>query len=121
MTLRISHDPVFGCELAQGRTDRDGYVFHGAKRAHTVAWEAANGPVPDGMELDHMCRRRNCCAVHHLEIKTRSGNELAKSWRRRSGRATCPKGHDMATNRIVIPSTAGVVCRKCNQEARRGA
>ena len=109
-------DP-FGCILATGRTDRDGYVFHGRTRAHTVAWEAANGPVPDGMELDHLCRRRNCVSLHHLELVTRRGNERAKSWRRRAKRTHCPRGHDMQTNRVVIPQTGGVVCRACNQEA----
>ncbi len=117
MTLAITRDPVFGCALAEGRTDRDGYVFHGKKRAHTVAWEAANGPVPDGMELDHLCRRRNCTALHHLELVTRGQNEMRKSWKRRATRKACPRGHDMATNRVVIQETSGVVCRSCNQEA----
>lgn len=45
-------DPVFGCLLAQGRRDRDGYAFKGATRAHIAAWVEANGPVPEGSRAD---------------------------------------------------------------------
>lgn len=38
--------------------------------AHVVAWEAVNGPVPDGMVLDHLCRVRHCINPDHLEPVT---------------------------------------------------
>lgn len=117
--MSTERDPVFGCELWQGRLDRDGYGFHGRSRAHIVAWEAVHGKIPRGLELEHRCRRRNCCAVHHLKLVTRSENELLKSWRRRVLESHCPRGHDMATNRIVVPPNGGIVCRTCNREAER--
>ena len=112
----MSHtiDPLFGCHLADGRKDRDGYAFHGAARAHIVAWVAVHGPVPQGLELDHICRRRNCIAVHHLEAVTRTENERRKSWSYRARRAKCSRGHDLRTNRVVTPE-AGIVCRACNR------
>lgn len=109
-------DPIFGCDLAEGRLDSEGYAFHGKTRAHTVAWVAANGPVPEGMELDHTCRRRHCRATHHLELVTRGENEKRKSWRYRSRRTMCPRGHDLKLNGIVTPE-GGRVCRQCNREA----
>lgn len=116
--MKIERDPIFGCELAQGRCDRDGYVFWGSTRAHIVAWERANGPVPDGNELDHLCRRRNCCALHHLEPVTRSENERRKDWRYRARRTQCQRGHSMSLHHQVTPER-GIVCRACNRE--RGA
>jgi hypothetical protein len=110
-------DPVFGCVLATGRKDRDGYAFHGKTRAHIVAWEAVNGPVPAGMVLDHGCRRRACAAVHHLEAVTQSENEKRKRFAYLVKRKTCQRGHDMGLNRIITPER-GVVCRQCNREAR---
>ena len=112
----VAPPDVFGCRLASGRFDRDGYVWAGSARAHKAAWIAAHGQIPDGMEVDHLCRRRNCIALHHLELVTRSENELRKGWGKRARRATCPKGHDMNTNAIVTPE-AGRVCRTCNRES----
>jgi len=113
-------DPIFGCEIASGRLDRDGYAFHGKTRAHIHAWVEKKGLIPEGLELEHMCRRRNCKAVHHLELVTRSENEKRKSWRYRARRKTCPQGHDLSINGAVTPE-GGRVCRQCNREARGAA
>lgn len=111
-------DPLYGCHLAQGRADRDGYVFHGKTRAHIVAWTNVNGVVPEGKVLDHACNRRNCCAPHHLEPVTQSENLKRRSWRYRMRIAKCPRGlHDMKLHGVVMP-TKGRVCRQCNREAK---
>jgi hypothetical protein len=109
-------DPVFGCELVITRLDRDGYAYHGKSRAHIVAWVAKHGPVPSDHVIDHLCRRRNCRAPHHLEAVTQSENERRKSWSYRVKRTHCPSGHDLATNKVITPER-GVVCRSCNREA----
>lgn len=108
----------YGCIIASGRTDRDGYVFWGRTRAHIAAWTEANGPVPDGMVLDHLCRQRACCALHHLEPVTQSENERRKSWRYRARRTHCAKGHELQVNRVVVGDAGGIVCRQCNREAQ---
>lgn len=113
--MPAERDPIFGCLLVTSRLDRDGYAFHGKSRAHIVAWCEKNGPVPDGMELDHMCRRRHCKAVHHLELVTHAENEKRKSWAYVLKRERCPKGHDLRVHRQILP-TRGVVCRACNRE-----
>lgn len=117
--MSTERDPVFGCELSTGRRDRDGYAYHGRSRAHIVAWIAAHGQLADGLELDHLCRRRHCQALHHLETVTRSENERRKSWRFRARRERCPRGHELARTRIVTPE-GGIVCRSCNREAVLG-
>jgi hypothetical protein len=113
---------LFGCDLVTHRLDRDGYAFEGKSRAHIVAWEKENGPRPldaDGkpMPIDHLCRRRNCRAVHHLEAVTKSENEKRKIWSYRMRRKRCPKGHDLNVTRAITPED-GVVCRECNKEHR---
>src|SRR5262245_38540844 len=118
-TTSNMYDLVFGCEIALGRRDRDGYVLRGRDRAHRLAWERVHGPVPDGMELDHVCRRRDCIALHHLELVTRSENEKRKSWRYRMCREACANGHELRTTAIVTPE-GGRVCRSCNREANTG-
>lgn len=114
-------DPVFGCELVTSRLDRDGYAYHGKSRAHIVAWVRANGQVPDGMVIDHACRRRHCVAVHHLEPVTETENQRRKVFAYCLKRERCQRGHDLQANRVVTPER-GLVCRACNREAleRRG-
>ncbi len=113
-------DPVFQCHLWTGKLDRDGYGFHGRTRAHIKAWVDANGEIAEGLELDHLCRRRNCVALHHLELVTRSENELRKRFKYRVKRKTCPRGHDLTANRAVTEA-GGIVCRECNREAKEQA
>lgn len=110
-------DPLFGCELVTV-TDRDGYGRVGRELAHVKAWVEVHGPVPDGHVLDHLCRRRNCRALHHLELVTQSENEHRKKWSYRARIARCPRGHDMKTNAVVVQPEGGRVCRTCNREAR---
>jgi len=57
---------------------------------HRVVWQAAYGPIPDGMTVDHICRERRCVNVDHLRLLsnrvngTLNGNAL---------KSHCPKGH----------------------------
>jgi hypothetical protein len=106
----------FGCDLVTHRLDKDGYGFHGGSRSHIVAYVQAHGPVPDGLVIDHLCRRRNCRRVSHLEAVTESENMKRKSWAYRNKRKTCQFGHDLKLHSVIVPPGMGVVCRKCNQE-----
>lgn len=117
--MSTERDPIFGCERSTARLDRDGYAFHGRTRAHIHAWEVQHGAVPDEMELDHLCRRRNCIALHHLELVTRSENEKRKNLRYRM-RWRCPRRHEWPLNRAVT-NEGGVTCRSCNREAMEAA
>lgn len=61
-----------GCKTHQGY----GHIKSGKtmKMAHRVTFEHHNGPVPEGMELDHLCRNRACVNHEHLEIVTHKEN-----------------------------------------------
>lgn len=112
-------DPVFGCDLATGRLDKDGYAYHGRSRAHIVAWIAANGSLPvdsDGKPwpLDHLCRRRSCSALHHLEPVTKGENERRKSWRYRAAMKRCPRGHSL--DLALVTPEMGRLCRTCHAD-----
>ena len=107
-------DPIFGCLLVTSRLDADGYAYHGRSRAHIVAWVERHGPIPPGLEIDHLCRRRNCRETAHLEPITRAENERRKSWAWRARRKLCPRGHAMRD--AVITPEAGRLCRTCQQE-----
>lgn len=47
--------------------------------AHRFAYELVVGPIPEGLDIDHLCRVRLCCNPAHLEPVTRSEN-LYRGW-----------------------------------------
>lgn len=114
MSLPIIRDPVFGCELYDGPRDKDGYGKVGQRLAHLVADEQRHGPMPPGLEADHLCRVRACTADAHLERITRSEQERRKSWRYRARRTACKNGHDLRVTAMVT-KYGGRVCRTCSR------
>lgn len=58
-------------ETSYGRLSRDGV----RKGAHVWFWEDVNGPVPDGLEIDHLCRVPACVNPDHLEAVTSGVNQ----------------------------------------------
>ncbi len=46
-----------------GKINRKGKTY----RAHRLYYEQAFGPVPDGLQLDHLCRQKACVRPSHLE------------------------------------------------------
>ena len=42
--------------------------------AHRVAYLALKGDIPDGFQIDHLCRNRRCVNVMHLEAVSRRTN-----------------------------------------------
>lgn len=115
--MNTQRDPVFGCMRFVGRLDADGYGRIGRRKAHIVAWEAAFGVVPEGFELDHVCRRRNCCAVAHLAAVTRAENLKRREWRYRVKMKLCARGHSLE-GALVTPE-GGRLCRTCHQGETR--
>jgi hypothetical protein len=66
--------------------------------AHKIAYEWVVGVVPDGLELDHLCRDTRCVNPAHLEPVTHRENLLrGEGWSARHARKThCPAGHVLA-------------------------
>lgn len=52
-------------------------------KPHRYIWEKANGPIPDDMQIDHICWNTSCCNVRHLRLATREENNAYRSGRGR--------------------------------------
>jgi len=82
---------------SRGMVDGYGRFWDGQRewKAHVFAWVEENGPVPAGLELDHLCRVRNCVRPDHLEAVTHRVNTLrGETITAEHARKTkCPSGH----------------------------
>jgi len=89
--------------------------------AHRVAYQALVGPVPDGMQLDHLCRNRACCNPEHLEPvssaeNTRRGESPAALNRRKTH---CHRGHPLTPDNVYERTDRpGRMCRQCRRDAQ---
>src|SRR5262245_52928443 len=66
------------CWLWTGTVSASGYGLIAVERrnrvAHRVVWELRNGPIPEGMELRHLCNVRHCVNPAHLALGTHAAN-----------------------------------------------
>lgn len=89
--------------------------------AHRYLYEAINGAVPIGFELDHLCRNKSCVNPNHLEIVTRQENTkrglLPAIMRAKRKDAThCCKGHPYTEeNTYHYTTKQGYKVRYCRQ------
>lgn len=90
----------------------------GPKLAHRVAWELLNGPVPDGLQLDHLCRNRLCVNPAHLEPVDNRTNTLrgVGPTAINAQKTSCTRGHSLADAYV---SKGMRYCRTCALEKQR--
>ena len=92
-----------------GRNGRSLYV-------HRVMYELFAGPIPDGKQLDHLCRNRRCANISHLEPVTLKenvlrGNGLPAALAR--DKDHCPKGHAYIPENTIYRVVRS--CRTCRR------
>lgn len=77
--------------------------------AHRFSFELNVGPIPDGYEIDHLCRVPLCVRPDHLEAVTPQENK------RRTRTAQCQRGHERIAENVWIGPRGEHRCIPCDR------
>lgn len=112
------------CWLWTAYRDSYGYgAFYPARRyvaAHRWAYEFCVGPIPVGLELDHLCRVRACVNPEHLEPVTHRVNILrgVSPTAIHARKTHCPQGHPYNEANTYLRPAGNRECRLCKRAAK---
>lgn len=111
-----------GCWLWQGSIGTHGYGSYQGLYVHRVSYEHYVGPIPDGLQIDHLCKVTRCLNPEHLEPVTNRENihrgDSPSILIVRTGR--CAAGHEMTPENAYIRIDGhGRQCKTCNRLRQR--
>lgn len=119
---------VDGCWLWVAYIDSGGYGLfsHNGRpvKAHRFSYEAHVGQIPQGLQIDHLCRVRHCVNPAHLEPVTHAENirrGVANDMLllRQASITHCPQGHEYTQENTRLGKTrSGSNCRHCKECAK---
>jgi hypothetical protein len=107
------------CWLWTGAMNSKGYgrfTFNRRQiQAHHFSYMLVKGAIPEGMQLDHLCRRHNCVNPAHLEAVTprenlMRGKTLAAE---NAAKTHCPQGHPYTTENTYRTGGNRRLCKTC--------
>lgn len=116
-----------GCWVFTGALTGHGYGHvrvgrrgEGMKSTHRAMYEHHVGPIPEGLELDHLCRNRACCNPAHLEPVTTGENiRRGNTGKKERDKTHCPAGHAYAGANLFVTKAGHRVCRACRNRRSR--
>lgn len=109
-----------GCVLWCGSKTRTGYGQIGVAgrllSVHRVSYQAFHGPIPAGLEVDHICRVRHCVNPSHLQAITHAENLRRAIVKPHSH---CRKGHQFTRANTYLRPDGWRECKECKRATRR--
>lgn len=92
-----------------GETWIDNHVVY----AHRVSYLRAVGPIPEGLELDHLCGNRGCVNPEHLEAVTHAENMRRGATGGPPPKSECVNGHPFTDENVYVNAKGRRECRRC--------
>lgn len=85
---------------------------------HRVSYWFHYGDIPDGTEIDHLCRNRACCNPEHLEAVTHAINVYRgeSPWGVKKRKTHCVRGHEFTEENTYRTNRGTRSCRACKRE-----
>jgi len=108
-----------GCWIFLGKRDKKGYGtagMHGS--AHRLFYVCLVGPVPDGLQIDHLCRVKHCVNPEHMEPVTVQEN-LRRKYEAMPRRTHCQRGHAYTESNTYITYRGHQECIECRKRNKR--
>jgi hypothetical protein len=88
----------------------------GNRYAHRLAYELLVGPIPEGLHIDHLCRRPECVNPAHLEPVTNVENiRRGNAGLFQASKTHCKQGHPYDEKNTLIRRSGGRACRECHR------
>ena len=117
---KIRKEPVGRCWVSDLKSRIRGYVLAQldgkVQQGHRYSYQKLIGLIPKGLQIDHLCKNKECYNPAHLEPVTPREN----SQRRVEDITHCPQGHEYTPdNTYVNPNGGGRQCRECRREESR--
>lgn len=101
----------------------DSHSKYNAQYAHREAFLSFKGDIPEGLEIDHLCRNRACCNPDHLEAVTHRENCMRapvhvihghRFGPPRQPQTHCRRGHPMSGDNLYLaPKNGARMCKAC--------
>ena len=88
--------------------------------AHRVSYTLVRGPIPIGLEIDHLCRVHACVNPDHLELVSHTANvKRGLAGNKNATKSHCPQGHPYNLFNTIMRIKDGHcsrICRTCKRE-----
>ena len=119
---KVAGGDVEQCWNWTGHASRYGTFWHLGRNigAHRVAYELMRADIPDGLQIDHLCRNTKCVNPWHLEpvtpkVNTRRSTVPQVTTARNAAISQCPQGHPYDSENTYTHES-GRFCRICISE-----
>ena len=104
-----------GCWLYTGRLNRKGYGAAGSHgSAHRYFYTRLVGPIPEGLQIDHLCMVPRCVNPAHMEPVTVQEN-LRRKYEAMVLPETCSRGHVYTEENTYMHPTGYRDCKDCRK------
>lgn len=119
---QLEHYGVESCWIWSGVPNKHGYgtmkINGKSVLAHRFGYVLMIGAIPEGKQIDHLCRNRLCVNPYHLEpvdsrTNTLRGDTLAS---KQSKQTHCIHGHPFCGDNLRIRENGKRICAACNKQ-----